>query len=81
MTTTTRKFGGNGPDVSAIGLGCWAIGGPFSFEGKPDGWGAVDDAESIAAINRALDLGVNLFDTADVYGTGHRAARRLRWDC
>ncbi|HEX6684057.1 MAG TPA: aldo/keto reductase [Candidatus Limnocylindrales bacterium] len=54
-----------------IGLGCWAIGGPFLFEGKPDGWGQVDDDESIRAINRAVDLGVTLFDTADAYGTGH----------
>jgi aryl-alcohol dehydrogenase-like predicted oxidoreductase len=71
MTTTTRKLGRTGPEVSAIGLGCWAIGGPFIFEGKPDGWGTVDDAESIRAINRAVDLGVTLFDTADAYGTGH----------
>jgi aryl-alcohol dehydrogenase-like predicted oxidoreductase len=52
-------------------LGCWAIGGPFLLDGKPDGWGAVDDAESIRAIQRAIDLGVTFFDTADVYGTGH----------
>jgi aryl-alcohol dehydrogenase-like predicted oxidoreductase len=57
--------------VSALGFGCWAIGGPFGLEGAAAGWGDVDDAESIAAIHRALDLGVTLFDTADVYGTGH----------
>ena len=72
MTTTpTRTLGKAGPEFNAIGLGCWAIGGPFTFEGKPDGWGTVDDAESIRAINRAVDLGVTLFDTADAYGTGH----------
>jgi aryl-alcohol dehydrogenase-like predicted oxidoreductase len=71
MTTPNRTLGQAGPTVSAIGLGCWAIGGPFWFEGKADGWGEVDDAESIRAINRAIDLGVTLFDTADVYGTGH----------
>ncbi len=54
-----------------MGLGCWAIGGHFTLEGKPDGWGNIDDAESIWAIHAALDLGINLFDTADVYGTGH----------
>src|SRR5215212_11975878 len=56
---------------SALGLGCWAIGGPFGQDGMPAGWGRVDDRESIAAIRRGLELGVTLFDTADVYGTGH----------
>ena len=60
-----------GVDVSALGLGCWAIGGPFTFNGQPAGWGEVDDDESVRAIRRALDLGVTLFDTADVYGCGH----------
>jgi aryl-alcohol dehydrogenase-like predicted oxidoreductase len=54
-----------------MGLGCWAIGGPFLMDGKPDGWGPVEDAESIRAIRRAIDLGVTFFDTADAYGTGH----------
>src|SRR4051812_39372927 len=86
MTTPARKLGQTGPVLSAIGLGCWAIGGAFRFEGKPDGWGAVNDDESIRAINRAVDLGVTLFDTADVYGTGHservlgRALRSRRDD-
>jgi aryl-alcohol dehydrogenase-like predicted oxidoreductase len=57
--------------VSGIGLGCWAIGGPFGDGERPWGWGEVDDAESIRAIRRGLELGVTLFDTADVYGTGH----------
>jgi aryl-alcohol dehydrogenase-like predicted oxidoreductase len=57
--------------VSALGLGCWAIGGPWTFNGQPAGWGEVDDDESIRAIRRALDLDVTLFDTADVYGCGH----------
>ncbi|MGH3491490.1 MAG: aldo/keto reductase [Actinopolymorphaceae bacterium] len=67
----TRRLGRSNIEVSALGLGCWAIGGPFKMFGKPDGWGAVDDDESIRAIHRALDLGVTLFDTADAYGTGH----------
>jgi aryl-alcohol dehydrogenase-like predicted oxidoreductase len=54
-----------------MGLGCWAIGGPFWRGDTPVGWGEVDDDESIRAIHRALDLGVTFFDTADVYGTGH----------
>jgi aryl-alcohol dehydrogenase-like predicted oxidoreductase len=54
-----------------MGLGCWAIGGPFWAGDDPVGWGEVDDDESISAIHRALYLGVNFFDTSDVYGTGH----------
>src|SRR5258705_372985 len=57
--------------VSALGLGCWAIGGPWTSNGRPAGWGEVDDDESIRAIRHALELGVTLFDTADVYGCGH----------
>src|SRR4051794_650406 len=60
-----------GVQVSALGLGCWAIGGPWTSNGTPAGWGEVDDDESIRAIRRALDLGVSLFDTADIYGCGH----------
>jgi aryl-alcohol dehydrogenase-like predicted oxidoreductase len=60
-----------GVQVSALGLGCWAIGGPWTSNGRPAGWGDVDDDESIRAIRHALDLGVTLFDTADVYGCGH----------
>jgi aryl-alcohol dehydrogenase-like predicted oxidoreductase len=47
--------------VSAIGMGCWAIGGD---------WGAVDDAEALRALQRALDLGVTFFDTSNAYGGG-----------
>ena len=67
-----RDFGTRtGMRTSALGLGCCAIGGPWTFDGRPAGWGEVDDDESIRAIRRALDLGVTLFDTADVYGCGH----------
>ena len=69
--TTNRKLGRSGIEVSAVGFGCWAIGGPFTSGGKPAGWGAVDDEESTSAIHRALDLGITFFDTADVYGVGH----------
>jgi aryl-alcohol dehydrogenase-like predicted oxidoreductase len=52
-------------------MGCWAIGGPFWNGGTPVGWGKVDDEESVRAIRHAVNLGVNFFDTADVYGAGH----------
>ena len=61
----------SGISVGAAGAGCWAIGGPWQFDGRPAGWGAVDDDESIRAIRRGLELGITLFDTADVYGCGH----------
>lgn len=67
----TRTLGRSEISVSAIGLGCWAIGGPWWKGALPVGWSKVDDHESIRAIHRALDLGVNFFDTADVYGCGH----------
>ena len=56
-----RTLGRTGWKVSEISFGAWAIGGT---------WGNVDDNESLAALNKALDLGVNFFDTADVYGDG-----------
>lgn len=54
-----------------MGLGCWAIGGPFYYGDKADGWGLTDDNESIQAIHRAIELGINFLDTADCYGVGH----------
>ncbi|WP_089013257.1 aldo/keto reductase [Micromonospora inositola] len=70
--TMTRTLGRSGIEVSALGMGCWAIGGPLWGDGgQPFGWGEVDDDESIRSIHRALDLGVTLFDTASNYGAGH----------
>ena len=73
-----RRLGKSGPTVGPMGIGTWAIGGPFtSGEGcryptnAPLGYGEVDDALSLRALHCALDLGVTLFDTADAYGTGH----------
>ena len=66
-----RTLGRSGIEVSALGMGCWAIGGPFWAGETPQGWGEVDDEESIRAIHAALDHGVNFFDTANVYGAGH----------
>src|SRR5262245_52439280 len=56
-----RKFGSIGWDVSEISFGAWAIGGA---------WGEQSDKESMAALHRAIELGVNFIDTADVYGDG-----------
>lgn len=69
---TTRTLGRSGIEVSALGFGCWAIGGEWQdTDGQPLGWGKVDDEESVRAVRRALDLGVTFFDTADTYGAGH----------
>lgn len=70
-TVYTRTLGRSGIQVSALGMGCWAIGGPFWSGTTPNGWGEVDDNESIRAIHAALDCGVTFFDTANVYGAGH----------
>ncbi len=66
-----RELGRSGIAVTAMGLGCWAIGGPMWRGDQPVGWGQVDDEQSLRAIQRALEMGVTFFDTADVYGTGH----------
>jgi aryl-alcohol dehydrogenase-like predicted oxidoreductase len=66
-----RILGRSGIEISALGMGCWAIGGPFFSGETPQGWGQVDDAESTHAIHAALDHGVTFFDTANVYGAGH----------
>ncbi|PTT78035.1 aldo/keto reductase [Pelomonas sp. HMWF004] len=66
-----RPLGRTGWHISAISFGAWAIGGT---------WGQTDDSAAMAALHRALDRGVNFFDTADVYGDGHseRLLARLR---
>jgi len=61
-----RQLGKNGPNLTVMGFGAWAIGGPWQW-----GWGKVDDDESIKAIHAALDNGINWIDTAAVYGFGH----------
>jgi aryl-alcohol dehydrogenase-like predicted oxidoreductase len=66
-----RRLGRSNLDVSPLGLGCWAIGGPTQYQGNHFGWGEIDEAEAVRAIRIALDAGITLFDTADIYGTGH----------
>src|SRR5271167_119940 len=56
-----RAFGKTGIQISAVGFGCWEIGG---------GYGSIEETEFIKAINRALDIGINSFDTAEAYGFG-----------
>ncbi len=62
-TIKKRTLGKSGLDITEISLGLWPIGG--------EGWGQVEDAESLKTIDAALELGVNFYDTADVYGFGH----------
>jgi len=67
-----RLLGRSGIEVSALGMGCWAIGGPYGNSSTEQyGWGEVDDAESTRALHRAFDLGVTFYDTASSYGAGH----------
>jgi aryl-alcohol dehydrogenase-like predicted oxidoreductase len=69
-TLATAELGQTGLEITRVGFGAWAIGGgDWEF-----GWGAQNDAESVAAIERALELGVNWIDTAAVYGLGHSEA-------
>ncbi len=65
-TLPRRRLGRTDLEITTLGLGAWAIGGPWAF-----GWGPQDDNESIAAIRRAVELGINWVDTAAVYGLGH----------
>jgi len=65
-----RQLGNTGISVSEIGFGGWAIGGSATISGVPIGWGKTSDDQSLGAIRRARDLGVNFFDTADIYGHG-----------
>jgi aryl-alcohol dehydrogenase-like predicted oxidoreductase len=60
------KLGEGGPEITRVGLGAWAIGGPWRW-----GWGSQDERESIATIHRAVERGIGWIDTAAVYGFGH----------
>lgn len=62
----TGRLGNSELEITTIGFGAWAIGGPWAF-----GWGEQDDEKSIRTIHKTLDLGVNWIDTAAVYGLGH----------
>jgi aryl-alcohol dehydrogenase-like predicted oxidoreductase len=66
QTIPTRPLGRSGMDITTVGFGAWAIGGPWAF-----GWGPQDDELSVAAIRHAVSRGVNWVDTAAAYGIGH----------
>ncbi|MFM1551140.1 MAG: aldo/keto reductase [Lentisphaeria bacterium] len=66
-----RTLGRSGIEVSGLGLGCWAIGGLVWQDHRPFGTTGTDDRESIRALRRGLDLGINFFDTSNSYGAGH----------
>jgi aryl-alcohol dehydrogenase-like predicted oxidoreductase len=66
LAGNARPLGPSGISVTPVGLGAWAIGGPWQ-----KGWGAQDDAESVATIHHALERGISWIDTAAVYGLGH----------
>jgi aryl-alcohol dehydrogenase-like predicted oxidoreductase len=77
LTVQTKKLGNSDLQITPVGFGAWAAGGP----GWEFSWGPQDDADSIAAILRSLELGLNWIDTAAVYGMGHSeqvVARALR---
>jgi aryl-alcohol dehydrogenase-like predicted oxidoreductase len=62
----TRRLGSAGPEITVLGFGTWALAGRYRY-----GWGSVDDDESVAAIRRAVEAGINWVDTAPTYGDGH----------
>jgi len=76
---TTKQLGNSDLFITSIGFGSWAVGGPWQF-----GWSRQDDGDSIAAIHRALELGINWIDTAAIYGLGHSeevvAKALAQWD-
>ena len=62
----TKTLGNSDLNITSVGLGTWAMGGDWAF-----GWGPQDDAQSIEAIRRGVECGINWIDTAPIYGTGH----------
>lgn len=71
MTVLTRRLGRSELPVTALGLGCWAIGGAMAAGDQQLGYAGVDDEQAVQALHLAVELGITLFDTADAYGAGH----------
>lgn len=68
----TKKIGNTNIEVSAMGIGCWAIGGPaYNPDHSAIGWGDVNDEDSMKGLHAAIDAGITLFDTSNMYGCGH----------
>ena len=61
----TKQLGNTDLELTVVGLGTWAMGGSWQY-----GWGPQDEGEAIAAILKAIDLGINWIDTAPIYGCG-----------
>lgn len=61
-----RRLGIDGPDITVLGIGTWAMGGPYAW-----GWGPQNDDDSVAAIRAGIETGINWIDTAPAYGFGH----------
>jgi len=73
-----RRLGKTDLMASEVSAGCWAIGGPFVNLGVDGGWSDVPEEDAKAALTKAIEMGVNLFDTADVYGLG-KSERMVGW--
>lgn len=65
------KFGKSDIELGSLGLGCWAIGGPWRDLNANAGWGDVDDNESLRALKAGIEMGARYLDTANIYGCGH----------
>jgi aryl-alcohol dehydrogenase-like predicted oxidoreductase len=76
-TVPTRRLGRSGLQVSALGLGTWPLGGDMAAGDLKLGYSGIDERETVAALERGLEAGVTLIDTADAYGAGH-AERALK---
>jgi aryl-alcohol dehydrogenase-like predicted oxidoreductase len=71
VNATTRRLGRSDLTVSALGLGCWPLGGALATGEQPRGYAGIDEGEALRALHRGIEAGVTLVDTADVYGAGH----------
>lgn len=75
MSTTVRLW--DGRDVPRVGIGCWAIGGPFKLDGRNDGWGDIDDATSLKALALAHELGARVFENLSALDKGPLSAAAM----